>query len=89
MKLYKDRIFMGNGDTSMAECYALVRDLQRALSNISAIQQLGVSSYSENQDQIEDMEDFVQSTAQNIYTALTGVRFSRKGEIILMERDNT
>lgn len=84
MKTYKSQIFMGNGESSMAECYSLVTSLHEALSYISALQQVPRSDMTDEQTQhIEDMEYYVEDTAQNIYTALTGRRFDRKGELIV------
>ena len=81
MNIHRSQIFMGNGDRSMAECYGLVRDLQEALSHISALQQAPRSDLTvEQSDDLEHMEYHVEDVAQNIYTALTGRRFNRKGD---------
>lgn len=77
MKTYKSQIFMGNGESSMAECYSLVTSLHEALSYISALQQAPRSDMTDEQTQ------HIEDTAQNIYTALTGRRFDRKGELIV------
>lgn len=84
MKTYKSQIFMGKGESSMAECYSLVTSLHEAFSYISALQQAPRSDMTEEQTlHIEDMEYYVERTAQNIYTALTGRRFNLKGDLIV------
>lgn len=82
MKTYTDQIFMGNGAESTAECYALVSALMQSFSNLSALQQLRTPQSDWDKQQAEDMEYFIYDTAQNIYTALTGQKFNRKGELI-------
>jgi len=62
-------IFMGNGDHSMAQCYELHRELERAFSILGGIQQPGGS-----EEEVEEGEFDVEHTAKKIYTALTGKR---------------
>lgn len=82
MKRHREQIFMGNGAESTAECYALVSALIQSFSNLSALQQLRAPESDWDKQQVEDMEYFIHDTAQNIYTALTGEKFNRKGELI-------
>ena len=82
MRRHTSQIFMGNGAESTAECYALVSALMQSFSNLSALQQLRALESDWDKQQIEDMEYFIHDTAQNIYTALTGEKFNRKGELI-------
>lgn len=63
-KKHRQRIFLGNGDTSSAECYGLVKDLIESFSLLSGLQQGGVD---------EQAEFFIEDTAKNIYIALTGI----------------
>lgn len=82
MRRHTSQIFMGNGAESTAECYALVSDLMQSFSYISALQQLRAPESDLDKQQVEDMEYFIRDTAQNIYTALTGKKFNRNGELI-------
>jgi hypothetical protein len=82
MKRHTSQIFMGNDAESTAECYALVSALMQSFSNLSALQQLQAPESDWDRQQIEDMEYFIHDTAQNIYTALTGEKFNRKGELM-------
>lgn len=82
MRRHASQIFMGNGAESTAECYALVSALMQSFSNLSALQQLRAPESDWDKQQIEDMEYFIHDTAQNIYTALTGKKFNRNGELM-------
>ena len=82
MRRHTDQIFMGAGNESTADCYALVSALMQSFSNLSALQQLRAPESEWDKQQIEDMEYFIHDTAQNIYTALTGEKFNRKGELV-------
>jgi hypothetical protein len=82
MKRHTEKIFMGNGTESTADCYALVSDLIQSFSYISALQQPRASESEWDHSQIEHMEHFINDTAQNIYTALTGKKFNRNGELM-------
>jgi hypothetical protein len=70
------QLFMGNGNTSEARCYDLVKQLIEAFSHLSALQQ-GIPDEQER----EDAEFLVEQTVRNIYTALTGEKFDVKGNI--------
>lgn len=76
----REKLFMGNGDASMARCYTLTADLFKAFSYLSAVQQARPET-DEEKDELEQMEFFIEDTAQNIYTALTGKKFNGKGDL--------
>lgn len=62
---YTKPIFLGAGERSMAECYALHKELDRALTLLSARQQ---------GDKDEITTPTIENIASNIFTALTGKR---------------
>lgn len=78
MKPMHNKLFMGAGDSSMATCHMLTSDLIKAFSYLSAVQQARPET-DEQKDDIEQMEFFIEETAKNIYTALTGRKFDMKG----------
>lgn len=55
MKRHTEKIFMGNGTESTADCYALVSDLMQSFSYISALQQPRASESEWDHSQIEHM----------------------------------
>lgn len=69
-KGYTDMIFLGNGESSMAECFALVSALHKSLDYLSILHQ----GYDIDEGHREVLDEYVERTAKNIYTALTGKR---------------
>lgn len=80
MKPQFKKLFMGAGDSSAATCHMLTSDLIKSFSYLSAVQQARPET-DEQKDEIEQMEFFIEDTARNIYTALTGRKFNIKGEL--------
>lgn len=80
MKPVHNKLFMGNGDSSMAICHLLTADLIKSFSYLSAVQQARPETDGQK-DEIEQMEFFIEDTARNIYTALTGRKFDVKDEL--------
>jgi hypothetical protein len=69
MREFDSLVFMGAGDRSAADCYRLHRMLDRALGNLSALQQAG-QHYSE--ERRAGMECGIEDAVKDIAAALLG-----------------
>jgi hypothetical protein len=63
MREFDSLVFMGAGERSGADCYRLHKILDRALDNLSALQQ-GAKA--------DDIEDDIEEAAKDICAALLG-----------------
>jgi hypothetical protein len=61
-------IFLGNGDHSAVQAYELHRDLERALSILSGLQQ---APFASGPDVAEDWDE-LERIAKKLYESLTG-----------------
>lgn len=68
---HTDIPFPGTGQSSLGECFVLVSSLQKSLEYLAALRQASVDI---DEDDREHMELYVERTAKNIYTTLTGKR---------------
>lgn len=72
---FKTQVFLGNGETSMAQCYELHRLLEEALEKIAALQQSGSQEDAYEDDEDRDNETaLIEQIAGRIHSALTGWR---------------
>jgi predicted nucleic acid-binding OB-fold protein len=72
-------LFMGNGEYSLADCYLLHKELDRALTLLSGIQQPphsdSVEQRIENIKQTEDAKEELNTIVNDIVMALTGKKY--------------
>jgi hypothetical protein len=72
-------LFMGNGEYSLADCYLLHKELDRALTLLSGIQQSphsdSVEQGIENIKQTEEAKEELNTIVNDIVMALTGKKY--------------
>ncbi len=76
---FKEQIFMGNGDHSLAACYQATLLLQKSLDLLNGMQQEGLQGYEVDQERYDAQKSELYYNTSQLVVALTGhkINFSK------------
>lgn len=78
---FKDQIFMGNGEFSMAQCYQVHKLVEECISTLNGIQQEGLQGYVVDVNNVNDGEYEINRNVEQIVLALTGQKIKLKDKV--------